>query len=228
MAVRRLALVPAAGRGERFGDALPKMTVELAGRPILVWAARRLVAGGADEVVVAVSEELAGYAAELDLDGLPVRFTRGGATRQESVAACLAAAPGPPDGLVLVHDGARPAVDPGDVARVTAAAERSGAAILGRPVADTLKRVARDRITGTVDRSQLFRAETPQVFRREILERAFERARRDGFTGTDESSLVERLDGVEVTAVAAARPNPKLTAPGDLTLLERLLAGAAG
>ena len=97
--------------------------------------------------------------------------------------------------------------------------------MLGRGASDTLKLVEQGVIVGTVDRSRVFRAETPQVFRRELLERAIEAALAVGFTATDEASLVERFPGMRVLAVEAVAPNPKLTTPADLPLVRALLEG---
>jgi 2-C-methyl-D-erythritol 4-phosphate cytidylyltransferase len=215
------ALVPAAGRGDRFGG--PKQFAEVAGRPLLAWTLDRLLASGAASVVVALPAEELGAAARLAGDGR-IRFVAGGATRQASVGAALEASPAAAGELVAVHDGARAAVDPADVAAVVAAAAASGGAVLGRPLTDTIKRVEEGRVMATVDRSKLFRAETPQVFRRALLERAFESARRDRFVGTDEASLVERLADVEIRAVVAMSPNPKVTYPADLERVARRLA----
>lgn len=220
------AIVPAAGRGERFGATQAKQFVTVAGRPLLAWTLDRLLSAGVASVVVALPAE--------DLEPLRVQYSTddrvlvvaGGATRQASVAAALEASPAGADDLVAVHDGARAAVDPADLLRVFAAAASTGAAILGRPTTDTVKRVAGERVVGTVDRRELFLAETPQVFRRDLLERALATARRDRFVGTDEASLVERLELGErpaIVAVAAERPNPKLTYESDRELFERLL-----
>ncbi len=218
-----IGLVPAAGRGDRFGGALPKQLLPVGGRPLLAWTLERLLAAGVERLTVALPAGL--------LDPLPAGlpsgenlvYVAGGSSRQESVARCLEASPGPPGGLVLVHDGARAAVAAADVRATIAAAAATGAAVLGRPLEDTLKRVAGGRLVATVDRRDLFRAETPQVFRRDLLERALALARADGFAGTDEASLVERLGDVPIAAVAAAHPNPKLTLPADLPLLAALL-----
>lgn len=216
------ALVPAAGRGDRFGA--PKQFAEVGGRPLLAWTLDRLLAAGAASVVVALpAEELESTTARIAVDAR-VRFVAGGATRQASVAAALAASPAGADELVAVHDGARGAVDPADVAATVAAAAQSGGAVLGRPLTDTIKRLEDGRLVATVDRAKLFRAETPQVFRRSVLERAFEAARRDRFVGTDEASLVERLAGIEIRAVMALAPNPKVTYPADLERVARRLA----
>lgn len=224
------ALVPAAGRGERYGGATPKQFVEIGGTPLLSWTVERLLEAGCASVTVAVpAADLATAHARLrspvQREGAAeIRFVAGGATRQDSVAAALAASPAAPDELVAVHDGARPAVDPADFLAAVAAARRSGGAVLGRVMTDTVKRVEAGRVLETLDRSGLFRAETPQVFRRELLERALEEARRTGFVGTDESSLVERLPGVEIALVEARRANPKVTSPEDLALVTRILA----
>ncbi len=220
------ALVPAAGRGERFGGAVAKQFVTVAGRPLLAWALDRLLAAGVVSVVVALpEEELERVRLEMTRDPR-VRFVVGGVTRQASVAAALEASPAAPDELIAVHDGARAAVDLIDLERTFAAAALSGGAVLGRPMTDTVKRVDDGRIVGTLDRRALFVAETPQVFRRSVLESAIAAARRDRFVGTDEASLVERLGGdvsAGITAVVAERPNPKLTYESDLSLFEHLL-----
>lgn len=149
----------------------------------------------------------------------------GGATRQESVERCLRAAETDGAGLVAVHDAARGAVDPSDVRRVLAAAVRSGAAVLGRPVGDTTKSLRGSTIVDTVDRANLWRAETPQVFRPDLLLAALAKAKEEGFVGSDESSLVERTGEIDVQAVTAEHPNPKLTWPGDELWIRALLEG---
>lgn len=219
-----IALVPAAGSGERFSGDLPKQLVEVRGWPLLAWTLERLRASGAERIVVALPPELLDTASEFLPEEPGLTFVAGGATRQESVELCLAAAASEAGDLVLVHDGVRPAVAVPDVQATVEAASQTGAAVLGRPVIDTLKRVAEGVVEETVDRARLFRAETPQVFRHELLTEALASARRDGFEGTDEASLVERLPDVEIRAVAASAPNPKLTEPGDLTVIEALLA----
>jgi 2-C-methyl-D-erythritol 4-phosphate cytidylyltransferase len=124
---------------------------------------------------------------------------------------------------MLVHDGARPATARADVEAVVAGAMASGAAILGRAVADTIKRVRQGEIVETVDRRELFRAETPQVARRDLLQAGLELAGREDRQETDEASLLERVPGCRIRAVEARFPNPKLTRAADLPLLEALL-----
>jgi 2-C-methyl-D-erythritol 4-phosphate cytidylyltransferase len=215
-------LVPAAGSGERFGGDEPKQFTRVGGKPVLAWTVERLLAAGAASLTVAVPAGDIGRARQLVADQR-VLFVAGGANRQASVEICLAACPADPEELVLVHDGARPAVAPNDVRACVAGAVEADGAVLGRPVSDTLKLVAGGEIQSTVERRFLFRAETPQAFARELLDRALVEARRDGFVGTDEASAVERLPGVRLVAVAASRPNPKLTTRADLPLVAALL-----
>lgn len=218
------AVVPAAGRGLRFGGSLSKQFESIAGRPLLAWTVGRLLAAGVDSVTVALPADVA--AAPPDwLRDPRVRTVQGGDSRQESVAAALAASPAQGSDLVLVHDGARPALATEDLRAVCQAAGAAGAsgAVLGRLASDTLKRLEQGEIMGTIDRRQVFRAETPQVFRRRLLEQAVAAAFDCGFIGTDESALIERIPGVRIVAVEATSPNPKLTTPADLPLVRALL-----
>src|SRR5512135_3533785 len=171
MAARVVALVPAAGSGSRFGGVLPKQFLQIGGRPLLAWTLERLLSSGVDELTVALPAAEVERAREMGLDDR-VRVIAGGASRQDSVARALAASPGGEHDLILVHDGARPAVAPADVALTLAAAASADGAVLGRALGDTLKRVAGGVIAATVPREGLFRAETPQVFRRGVLARA--------------------------------------------------------
>jgi 2-C-methyl-D-erythritol 4-phosphate cytidylyltransferase len=216
------ALVPAAGQGERFGSTEPKQFTEVAGRPVLSWTAARLLDAGVASLTVAVPAASVERARAL-FDDPRVLIVAGASSRQGSVEVCLAACPADPEELVLVHDGARPAVAVADVAACVAAATEHDGAVLGRTVSDTLKLVAGGEIQSTVERRFLFRAETPQVFSRELLERALSEAATAGFVGTDEASAVERLPGVRLAAVEARHPNPKLTTPADLALVAALL-----
>jgi 2-C-methyl-D-erythritol 4-phosphate cytidylyltransferase len=217
------ALVPAAGRGERFGDDLPKQFVRVRGRTLVAWTVERLLDAGCASVVVALPADADERLHGIRSDGR-VRLVVGASTRQASVAEALAASPAPSSDLVAVHDGARAALAASDFSATVAAAAAAGGAVLGRRTTDTIKRIEQGRVAGTLDRERFFRAETPQVFRRADLERAIELARRDRFLGTDESSLVERLGDVVILAVEARRSNPKVTYPEDLGLVERILA----
>ena len=217
-------MIPAAGRGERFGGSLPKQLTPVCGQPLLRWTLRRFLEAGLTSITVAVPQNLLAEAPVRILDDPHVRWVVGGGSRQASVEACLVATPGGDDDLVIVHDGARPALATEDLRRVVEAAAQADGAVLGRMVSDTLKEIEEGAIVRTLQRSRLFRAETPQVFRRALLAQAFQRCRHDGFVGTDEASVVERLPGVTVRALQANAPNPKLTVAADLLLIETLLS----
>lgn len=229
-AMRVAALVLAAGRGERLGHELPKAFAPLAGRPLLLRALEALAAVPEIEWLVPVVAErefprLRALAAELAaIPGLTPRLAApvaGGRERQDSVRAGLAALPADLE-LVAVHDAARPLVWPAAVSRVIEVARREGAAILAAPVRDTIKRVRAGRVVETPDRAECWAAQTPQVFRAHILREALEKALADGFQGTDDAQLVERL-GVPVHVVEGDAGNLKLTTPEDLAFAERWL-----
>lgn len=218
-----IGLVAAAGKGHRLGGEIPKQFRDLAGRSPLAWVVMRLRVAGIGPIVAAVPEEHLDLARRQLEDHAEVRCVAGGSSRQDSVARALAMLDGADEELVVVHDAARPAIWTGDLARTVEAARQTGAAVLGRPMTDTVKRVVDGIVEATLDRRTLFRAETPQVFPCGLLREVMRLAEEEGYTGTDESSLVERFSEVAVTAVAAERPNPKLTWDADLELLRGLL-----
>ena len=212
-----VALIVAAGLGERLGAARPKALVELAGRPMVQWSVDVLAAVDAIErIVVALP---AGVEAPTGTVGV-----RGGAVRSESVRLALAAAgPGDP---VLVHDAARPLVSAELVAATLSAVERDGVdcAIAATPVTDTIKQANADlTVTQTLDRAGLWAVQTPQVFRREALERALDVDGQLLAQATDDASLVERAGG-KVLLIPAPAENLKITTPLDLAFAEMLLS----
>ena len=220
------ALVLGAGRGERLGTDAPKAFVPLLGRPILLHALEALAACPALDRLVPVvpAEELAGLArwgAELGAIPRLAAAVAGGAERQDSVRAGLRALPGDVS-FVAVHDAARPLVRAADVARVVAAAREHGAALLAVRVRDTLKRVRGGGVVETLLRDECWAAQTPQVFRRDWLAEALAKAEADGFLGTDDAQLVERL-GLPVRVVEGDPANLKITFPEDLVLAEARL-----
>jgi 2-C-methyl-D-erythritol 4-phosphate cytidylyltransferase len=219
-----LAILVAAGRGERMGASRPKAFLPLAGRPLLLRSAEAFEAAASIDAIVAVVPVEEIQAAGTMLDGLRKlrAVVRGGARRQDSVLEGLKQAPDGFTGVVLVHDAARPFVEPGLIDSVAAAAAAQGAALPVLPVVDTLKRVREDRVVGTVDRAELGAAQTPQGFRFELLVRAYEKAFRDGVTVTDEAMAVEHL-GEPVVVVPGSSRNRKLTTPEDLAWAESLL-----
>ncbi|HEV7471086.1 MAG TPA: 2-C-methyl-D-erythritol 4-phosphate cytidylyltransferase [Pseudonocardia sp.] len=232
------AIVPAAGSGVRLGAGVPKAFVELVGVPIVVRAVEGLLASGVvDQVVVAVPEPLRDEACAL-FDGRPVTVIVGGQDRTTSVRKALdvlcGALPhrahvgersdGPPgDGphVVLVHDAARPLTPAALVASVVAAVEAgNGAVVPALPLADTVKQVDPAGVVhSTVDRTVLRAVQTPQGFRRDVLERAYAAA---GESATDDAGLVEALGEVVVTVPGDARAF-KVTTAWDLRIAELLV-----
>ncbi|WFE37173.1 2-C-methyl-D-erythritol 4-phosphate cytidylyltransferase [Micromonospora sp. WMMD998] len=217
-------LVPAAGAGVRLGPGAPKALRPLAGEPLLVHAVRRLAdAPSVHTIVVAAPAADVESVRALLAPVAPVTVVPGGAERQASVAAALAAVPAGPE-IVLVHDAAR-ALTPPDLVESVAAAVRSGhdAVIPVLPVVDTIKEVdATGRVLGTVDRAALRAVQTPQGFRRPVLDAAHRAA---GDPLTDDAGLVEK-QGVPVFCVPGSELAMKITRPFDLTLAEHLLTTA--
>ena len=225
-------ILPAAGLGTRMGrensGTSRKQFMLLQGAPILVHTIRKFLrCPSVAEIVVALRREDMEWArglVELERPSKPVRFVEGGDSRQHSVENALSTLSAGPDHLVAVHDAVRPFIDPELVEKVIAEAAQTGAAILGVVPVDTVKRVHKNKIRDTLPRENLVLAQTPQVFRLDLLQRAFASARKDGFTGTDEASLVERLDEVEVSVVLGSDRNIKITRATDMELA-RLFAG---
>jgi len=227
-----IVLIPAAGLGTRMGSATGKPSgtprkpfLLLDGVPILIHTLRKFLAlPEIHAVYVALrSEDTPAFVPYLEAEGFSkrVELVEGGDNRQESVENCLRRVPADTD-LVAVHDAVRPFVEIEAIRRVLEVAARVGAAILGIPAVDTIKQVERVGgdcavIRATLKREMLVQAQTPQVFRYDVLRRAYEHAVREGFVGTDEASLVEHMGG-EVQVVMGSDRNIKITKPGDLEL----------
>jgi 2-C-methyl-D-erythritol 4-phosphate cytidylyltransferase len=214
------AIIVAAGAGTRFGE--PKQFAYLRAKPVLEWTLERFQAHPGIGAVVLVLPD------ENDFKHYRLRYAkivdivRGGERRQDSVWQGFRILSVADPEIVLVHDGARPLVPADLIARVIEAARADGAAVPVLAVEDTVKEVRDGKVTATVDRTNLFRAQTPQGFRFDVLKKALDAARHSRFTGTDEAALVERL-GLPVTAVAGDPRNIKITTPGDIPLAEALL-----
>ncbi len=219
-----LGLVPAAGVGTRMGADRPKQYLPLGEATVLERAVRSLLADPRVAVVAVVVAPGDDRAARLNLPRACRILPVGGATRADSVRNGLRAL-GPDiaaDAWILVHDAARPCLAPDDLAAlIDAACVDDAGALLAVPVSDTVKRVDGGRVAATVDRTGLWRALTPQCFRRDVLARAL--AQLPGAAGfTDEASAVEAL-GLRPRVVAGAASNIKITTPADLALAEALL-----
>ncbi len=217
---RLWAVVPAAGRGTRFGGELPKQYLPVEGAPLIAHTLAALFAHDAVEgAVVPVSENDADWPRWTEFAGKPVLACVGGASRAASVLAGLHALPDDvrPDDFVLVHDAARPNLSLADLTQLLERGRNDPVgAILAAPVRDTLKRAGDDGgIDATEPRERLWRAFTPQLFRRLQLTRALESATTDGVEVTDEAMAMER-QGLRPLLVEGSESNFKITTPADL------------
>jgi len=235
-------IIPAAGLGTRMApvpsamDAKSKKAhpskqfTDLAGTPILVHTLRKFASvDEVSEIWIALREnEIEPFRERLtketkDVLARKIELVVGGEHRQESVAHALNAISAAFDDIVLVHDAVRPLVTVEIIREVIEAAKKYGAAIAGLPAVDTVKQVERTAegaiIKATIPRVGVVLAQTPQGFRYEVIKKAFDEATADGFTGTDEASLIER-SGHEVAVVMGSPRNIKITTPGDMELAE--------
>lgn len=222
------AVIPAAGCGTRFGGGIPKQYLDIAGRPLIAYALDVLLAHpGIDGAMVALAADDERWPGWTSLHGKPVLRCAGGGERADSVLAALHALPADVagDALVLVHDAARPNLRSDDITRlIVAARSHVDGALLAAPVRDTLKRAAGgQRVASTESRDGLWRALTPQAFRRAALAAALESARDAGLVVTDESMAMERM-GAKPLLVEGREDNLKVTAPADLALARYLLS----
>ncbi|OEY67816.1 2-C-methyl-D-erythritol 4-phosphate cytidylyltransferase [Marinobacter sp. X15-166B] len=219
-------VVPAAGVGQRMQADCPKQYLSLHGRFVLdITLARMLSALEFAGCMVALNANDPWWPASEASKSPEIRHCVGGAERVDSVLAALRALSGTaqPDDWVLVHDVARPCVAPEDVQRLVRTLwEHPTGGLLAAPVSDTLKRVAGNRVVDTVDRQQLWRALTPQMFRFGALQRALEQALTEAVAVTDEASAMEHL-GRQPVVIAGRPDNIKITLPEDLLLAEFIL-----
>jgi len=225
---RTAAILLAAGQGRRMAASVPdKILASLGGRPVFAHSAAAFVASGVADFYLIVHRD-ARQALELSAYApTPAQFVRGGRERQDSVAAALAAVPGDID-YVFIHDCARPLVRPEQLHALLKAVHRDGAVVLAHRAVDTIKQLplrARAPVRvrpATLDRSRLWAMETPQVFARDLIIRAYDRVARRGRRITDDAQAVELL-GRPVTFLENPLANPKLTTAVDLAYLEFLL-----
>jgi 2-C-methyl-D-erythritol 4-phosphate cytidylyltransferase len=224
MSFKTLAILVAAGRGKRMGGTRAKAFLDLAGVPMLLRAARVFEAAASVDAVVAIVPSSELESAQEILEPITKLFgvASGGERRQDSVEAGMALAPPGFDGIVLVHDAARPLVTVDLVEAVVTAARANGAALPVLPAVDTIKQVHGGLVQATLERDELGYAQTPQGFRFSVLSRAYEAARGGSITLTDEAMAVERL-GEPVAVVPGASRNRKITTIEDLAWAEALL-----
>lgn len=227
------AIVVAAGEGLRFGRPGGKQLAPVMGSPLFTHALRAFDASGAMDLISLVVNPAQAAECRSVLAGLalatPCSVVNGADTRQGSVRNGLASLPD--SRIVLIHDGARPMVTPDLITRTVdaliAEPEIDGV-IVGMPATDTVKSVDQSgQVVRTEDRDLIWLIQTPQVFRTSALRKAYQRAEADGFVGTDDASVIEHAGGV-VRVVQGLRENIKVTVPGDLELVERLLDERCG
>ena len=220
------AIIVAAGKGTRMGPGVDKLFLELNGCPVVAHTWRRFEqAACIDEIVIVVREGMQEEFARLAKDhGFKKRFriVVGGKERQDSVWNGLEALP-PESEIVAIQDAARPCTSEAVIAATIAAAREMGAAVAAQPIIDTVKESADGRlIERTLDRSKLWGVQTPQTFKVGVIRRALAEVRRRGLHITDDTAACE-LVGQPVQLVASADPNPKVTRPEDLPVVEAIL-----
>ncbi len=217
-------MIPAAGSGQRMGAGYNKLFLKLGDRPILVHTLQVFEDDPSCEgIILAVKAEEQPSIQEMLSEFSITKVTamvEGGGERQNSVAACIRAYDG--EGIVLVHDAARPFIRRNVIAELVSVADAHGAAIAGVQAKDTMKYAPGGIVEETVDREKLWIVQTPQAFRCGLLREAADKAVADGFLGTDESMLVERL-GHPVRMVESTYDNVKMTTQEDLVFGEVLL-----
>lgn len=223
--MKTVAIVPSAGRGARIKSREPKPYLKIGGKPIV---ARTLLALNGcsciDEIIIAVAR---GQEARVESIARKYRITklravvRGGATRFKSVYNCLRLI-NEDTGLVVIHDGARPFIDEDTIRRSIDVAKKTGACVVGVPLIPTIKQIDRSLdIVATPPRHRLWIAQTPQVFKRALILKAYRRADKKKIRPTDDSMLVEMM-GKRVRMVKGTYRNIKITTPEDVKLAEAL------
>ena len=220
------AIVVAAGKGSRMGGAVDKAFLTLGSRPVVAHAlaAFERCPDVSEVVLVVRKDQLSAADSAVRMFGLRKvrRIVAGGATRLASVRAGIAAA-NPDTTYFAVHDGARPAVPVALVRDCVASARKFGSGVAAAKITDTVKSVSRAGVVeSTPERAKLWEVQTPQGFRRDILEEAYRRAEAESFLGTDDAGLVERL-GLPVRVVEGSYRNIKVTTPEDLWVVETFM-----
>jgi 2-C-methyl-D-erythritol 4-phosphate cytidylyltransferase len=219
-------ILPAAGMGKRMGAGKNKLFIELQGVPVFIHTLRIFNSDNhCQEIIMSVHPDDQGEMNDLIKEHQiekKITFVSGGTERQHSVYNGLKKITA--DGIVLVHDAARPFIQKDLIAELVESAENFGAAVVAVPVKDTIKKVANGMVMETVERSSLWAVQTPQAFRIPLLYKAHQHAEKMGYLGTDDASLVEYL-GEKVAIVKGDYNNIKLTTPEDLSFANAILSG---
>ncbi len=217
-------VIPAAGQGKRMGAGKNKLHIPLDGLPVISHTLQVFLSDpSCKKIILAINPDEEEFFSSMvkDLQAEKrVSFAAGGTERQYSIHNALKTAD--PEGIILVHDGARPFIRQEVIDRLVVQAEKVGAAITAVPVKDTIKKAVNMEVSETIERSSLWSVQTPQAFRISLLLQAYESAESEGFLGTDDASLVERI-GAPVSIVEGHYDNIKLTTPEDLYFAEAIL-----
>jgi 2-C-methyl-D-erythritol 4-phosphate cytidylyltransferase len=222
---RTAVILLAAGAGKRMAGAVPdKVLATVAGRPVFAYSAAAFAASGVADLYVVVYRDRPQMTALSAFAPTPALLVKGGRDRQDSVAAALAALPSDIS-HVFIHDCARPLIRPEQLVALHKIVRRQRAVVLAHRVTDTIKEKSGAGRLRTVDRSRLWAMETPQVFARDLIARAYARVASHRLRITDDAAAVEGL-GHRIALLENPYPNPKLTSPKDLAYLEFLLAPA--
>lgn len=222
-----VAIIASGGLGKRMGTELSKQYLLLDGIPILAHTLRKFErAAIIDDIILVVPGDYREYSRKLVVEEYHFSKVRrvlgGGEKRQDSVKAGLDAIDDDSD-IILIHDGVRPFISEGEISASVHSALESGAATLGVPVKDTVKSVGGDGLVEkTIERKNLWLAQTPQTFRREVIEMAYKKAYEDNFYGTDDASLVERT-GIKIRVIAGSYDNIKITTREDIAIGEGII-----
>ncbi len=222
---RIIAIIVAAGRGKRLGSSLPKQFLKIRGRTMLEMSVEAFEKNHRiDEIFVVANPEYSELTGKLcEKFSKVTRIVKGGKERQDSVAAALDLICEPAGGIVLVHDGARPFVSDDIITAVAEAAADCGAAVPAVQAKDTIRQRSGEK-SRTLQRENLFCVQTPQGFRTSLLKEALKKATEDGFLGTDDASLIERL-GINISMVRGEEKNRKITTKEDLETEMRIGTG---
>ncbi|MCY8507629.1 2-C-methyl-D-erythritol 4-phosphate cytidylyltransferase [Bacillus atrophaeus] len=223
-------VILAAGQGKRMKAGRNKLFIELKDAPVIIHTLRVFDSHRPCRKIILVinehdHEDFQGLLKQHSFD-TAIEVVKGGNERQHSVYEGLKTIR--QENIVLVHDGARPFVKHKQIDKLIETAEQTGAAILAVPVKDTIKRVQGSEVTETIERSSLWAVQTPQAFRLSLLMEAHREAERKGFLGTDDASLVEELEGADVSVVEGDYTNIKLTTPDDLIAAEAIMRAESG
>ena len=220
------AIFPAAGASRRMGAGTNKIFMELDGESILVRTLKTFSQSARINFLIVVTNEVETVTEILNATSnlKPFAVTKGGNERQYSIANGLKLVPAESE-IILVHDAARPLINLETIEKVIDAAEKFGGAIAAVPEKNTIKIIdAEGFVKSTPPRAELVAVQTPQGFQKEILMRAYEQAAIDNFLGTDDASLVERIDG-KIKIVQSSYKNIKITTPEDIQIAETFLRG---